>query len=400
MIGELSNAHPTIKAFTELIRAQGGPGMGFTVAWLYWYAWVVTIALEAVAAAVILQSWIPIPIGSLSVGLILAITGVNLLSTRSFGEFEFWLSSIKIVAILVFIVAAVGFSLGIWGGQQPAWSNLLDHGGFIPRGPTSVLAGVMVVFFSMCGAEVSTIASVEARENQFSGTRMAATLMVRLTLFYVAAIFLVVVVVPWTSIVPGVSPFITAFEQMGLPHAGTVMALTILTAILSNLNTAFYVSSRVLHTLAEHGEAPAQLRFLNARLVPNRAVLVGCASGLACLAVSFTSARSAFVFLVNGIGALALFVYLVVVITHLQFRRHRPQIPGERRVGLAIWVDYVVIFGIGSLLIFMAGSSGLLSPLTLGSVPLATVIGAYFLVRRRRRLDLTAARLADYTDAI
>lgn len=400
MIGELSQEHPSAQGFTELIRVQGGPGLGFVIAWLYWYAWVMTIAIEAVAAANILEPWFPIPVWQLSVGLILAITGLNLLSTRSFGEFEFWLSSVKVVAVGAIILAALTFSVGLWGAHQSTWSNLFDHGGFMPRGIRSIFTGVVAVFFSMCGAEVTTIASVEAREGAGSGTRMAVTLMVRLTAFYVVSMLLIIVVVPWTSIIPGISPFITALETMGLRQAGTLMGAVVLTAILSNLNTSLYVSSRVLYTLAGHAEAPRRLGQLNARRVPDRAVLLGCASGLGCLVISFTSAQSAFVFLVNGIGAVSLFIYTTVCITHLQMRYQVKRRTGTRTPGIPLWVDYAAILAMGSFLLVMALNSGLISPLSIDAIPVGAVIAAYLYVRRRRERHPSVSESQEPVDAV
>jgi GABA permease len=388
MIGDLTRAFPSIQAFTELVRASAGLGTGFVAGWLYWYLWIIVMCVEALAGATLLQGWIPLPGWMLSALLILAMMALNLLPTRSFGELEFWFSSVKVAAILGFIAVAGVYCLGWDAHRIGAWSNLTGQPAFMPHGFGSVLTGVVTVFFAMTGAELTTIAAVEARDSSGTSARLAAPLIGRICLFYVGSVLLIVCVVPWSSIVPGRSPFTLALETIGFKTAETIMIAVIFTAILSCLNSAFYITSRVLFTLAAHGDAPQPLVKLNSRQVPVRTVLLGAFVALVCLLTAVLSPNTAFVFLVNASGCLILFVYLAVCIAHI-LRPKPPQVqirgtPG-RAEGLPAWVTYLTIAAMVSLLVAMGIEPQFSSQLYVSSVALGITSGAYILARRRRR---------------
>jgi L-asparagine transporter-like permease len=388
MIGDLTQAFPTIQAFTELVRASSGPGAGFVAGWLYWYLWIIVMCVEALAGATLLQGWIPLPGWVLSAVLILAMMALNLLPTRSFGELEFWFSSVKVAAILGFIAVAGVYCLGWDAHRVGAWSNLTGQPAFMPHGFGSVLTGVVSVFFAMTGAELTTIAAVEARDSSGTSARLAAPLIGRISLFYVGSVFLIVCVLPWSSVIPGASPFTLALEVIGFKTAETIMTAVILTAILSCLNSAFYITSRVLFTLAAHGDAPQPLVKLNSRQVPVHAVLLGAFVAFVCLFTAVLSPNTAFVFLVNASGCLILFVYLMVCMAHLA----RPKLPEKvigtipvRTHGVPRLITYLTIGAMMSLLVAMGVDGHLSSQLYVSSVALGVACGAYFLVRRARQ---------------
>ncbi len=136
MLGEMATANPATGSFAEYARQALGGWAGFSVAWLYWYFWVIVIGFEAVAGAGILQRWLPsFPLWLMSLVLLLLMTGSNMFSVRSYGEFEFWFASIKVLAIGIFLACGSLFVLGLWPGRRLDFSNLTAHGGFFPKGP-------------------------------------------------------------------------------------------------------------------------------------------------------------------------------------------------------------------------------------------------------------------------
>ena len=250
MLSEMAAANPHIGSFTEFPRLALGPWAGFMAGWLYWYFWVVVVAIEAIAGAQLLNLWIPVPVWQIGLALMVLLTAVNLMSTRSYGEFEFWFASIKVAAIIVFIVIAGSSVLGLGPAPATGFGNLAAHGGFAPFGPVAVLAGITSVIFSLCGAEIATIAAAESNESARTISRLTITIILRIVLFYVLSILLIVAIVPWREIQPGLSPFATALDRIGIPYAATMMNAIVLTAVLSCLNSGVYVTSRVLFTLA------------------------------------------------------------------------------------------------------------------------------------------------------
>src|SRR3954463_610961 len=129
MLGEMAVANPQVGSFAEYARRSLGGWAGFSTGWLYWYFWSIVLAIEAVAGAEILQRWVDVPLWIMALGLMLLLTGINLTSVKSFGEFEFWFAGVKVVAIVAFIVVAAGFLLGIGSGDSPGLSNLTAHEG-------------------------------------------------------------------------------------------------------------------------------------------------------------------------------------------------------------------------------------------------------------------------------
>jgi L-asparagine transporter-like permease len=390
MLAEMATALPNVRTFTEFARAGLGPAAGFVVGWLYWYFWIITVAVEAIAGAVLLHMWIGLPTWLLGVGLIAIMTGVNLMSARSFGEFEFWFASIKVAAIIIFIALAGGYASGLLAPNGATWSNLVSHGGFMPRGAVAVLAGVTTVFFSLTGAEITTVAAAESRDPVRALTQMTTSVITRIVIFYVGSIFLIVAVVPWDSIVPGQSPFTHALLAMRYSWAGGAMSLIILTAVLSCLNSAFYVTSRVLFTLAEHGDAPQWMVKLNARHVPARSVLAGAVAGLIGIFAQVWSPGGVFAFLVNGAGALILFVYMLTAIAQIRLRRHIDASTLRVKMWWFPWSSYAAIAGILGVLLAMALTPALASEVYVSLATLALALCAYALNaynRSRRRLS-------------
>src|SRR5580698_3487333 len=238
MLGEMATALPKVRSFTEFARAGLGDGAGFVVGWLYWYFWVLVVPVEAIAGAKILQQWLPLSPLQIGIGLMTVMTAVNLMSARSYAEFEFWFASIKVAAIIVFITIAASYAFGWTSPHGATFGNLVDHGGFTPHSWIAVLAAVPTVFFAMTGAEITTIAAAESAQPGRAVARMGAAVIWRILVFYVVSVFLIVSVAPWTTVVSGESPFTLALDTMHVPLAGGIMRAIILTAVLSCLNSA------------------------------------------------------------------------------------------------------------------------------------------------------------------
>jgi GABA permease len=385
MLAEMATALPDVRTFTEFARSGLGNWAGFVVGWLYWYFWIITVAVEAIAGAALLHTWVALPTWLLGTGLIAIMTGVNLMSARSFGEFEFWFASIKVSAIIVFTVLALGYAMGWLSPTGPTWGTLLSHGGFMPRGGMAVLAGVTTVFFSLTGAEITTVAAAESRDPARALTRMTTSVITRIVFFYVGAIFLIVSVVPWDRVVPGQSPFTLALQTMRYSWAGLAMSVIILTAVLSCLNSAFYVTSRVLFTLAEHRDAPQWMVKLNARRVPGRSVLAGTVAGLLGVFAAVWSPNGVFAFLVNASGALILYVYMMTAFAQIRLRGRIDASRLPIRMWWYPWSTYAAILGMIAVLLAMAVTPAHTSEFWVSLTTLAVAFIGYALTARHRQ---------------
>ncbi len=391
MLVEMATATPGLGSFTEYIRLGLGAWAGFVSGWLYWYFWVVVVAIEAIAGATLVHAWIALPVWTIVLVLMLALTAVNLMSSRSYGEFEFWFASIKVGAIVAFIVIAGAYALGLTSPAGPTFANLYSDGGFAPFGWAATLAGATTIVFSLCGAEIATVAAAESNESAGVISRLTTTLALRILLFYVLSILLIVTVVPWREIAPGSSPFALALERTGIPGAATMMNLIVLTAVLSCLNSGLYVTSRVLFTLAARNDAPQSLVALSSRRVPWRAILIGSSFGYLAVLLSVLSPEKAFAFLVNASGALMIVIYLLACFAHLRLRKRLEREGPERltiKVWLFPWLSWVTIAAMLGVLVAMAFASELAAELEASLVAVAAVLLAYGVVRSRRRRSL------------
>jgi GABA permease len=389
MLGEMATALPNVRSFTEFARAGLGEGAGFVVGWLYWYFWVLVVPVEAIAGAKILHNWIPAfsPL-QIGVGLMTVMTGVNLMSARSYAEFEFWFASIKVAAILVFIAISASFAFGWTSPHGATFGNLVDHGGFTPNGWIAVLAAVPTVFFAMTGAEITTIAAAESAQPGRAVARMSTTVIWRILFFYVISLFLIVSVTPWNTVRSGESPFTLALNTMHVPWAGSIMSVIILTAVLSCLNSAFYVSSRVMFILADRGDAPQSLVRLNARRVPVVSVLMGAVAGFLGIIAATQAPQVVFDFLVSSSGAVIVFVYMIICVAQIRLRRRRERerLPEPAvRMWLFPYLSLAAIAGMAAVLIAMAFTPALQRDFYVSCITLVVAVAAYLIVNRVRQ---------------
>ncbi|MGA0607367.1 amino acid permease [Phenylobacterium sp. VNQ135] len=395
MLAEMVSASPKNRIFTECIRDGLGPWAGFMSGWLYWLAWMVTIAIEAIIAAQLIRPFVPLPIWLTGFVIISVMVATNLWSARAFGEFEVLFSAIKVGAIILFILLGAAYLSGLaplpgaGGGLQTLWNG---EGGFLPFGPVSILTGVVTVMFSMLGAEIATVAAAESSLGQRAVGRIAASLVVRILLFYVGSVAVILSIVPWSEIPVGSSPFVAALSVMRVPGAGLIMNVIVLVAVLSCLNSGLYANSRVLFILADHKDAPAGLVALNRRKVPARAILLGGAFGYLGVLASVFSPTVVFAFLVNSVGALTFFNYLLLGLAHIRTRRRLEASRAEMPVKMWLfpWLSYATLAAIVGILLLMTTSPKHAAEV-IGSLSTVAVVAVTYLVRqavRRRRAQV------------
>jgi GABA permease len=388
MLGEMASARPALGSFMEYARESLGGWAGFAIGWLYWYFWVGVVAFEAVAGAKILVEWIPgVPQWVFSLVLMLLLTGTNLASARSFGETEFWLASVKVATIVVFLAIGLLFVLGLWPNASFSVGNIAADG-FITHGGFSVIHGVVIVIFSYFGAEIVTIAAAESSEPEQAVRKATATVAWRVVLFYVGSVALLVMITPWRQVPSETSPFAAAFDRFGIPAASTVVSVVVLTAVLSVLNSGLYTASRMLFALRRHGWAPRWTADTSRRGVPWKAILLSTLVGYIAVAMSYLSPDTIFYFIINSAGAVALFVYAIIAGSQLRMRRLLEQDAPERlklRMWGYPWLSWLTLAGTLFVVASMIFVESVRSQLWLSVISLAVILGVYLLIRPRTR---------------
>jgi GABA permease len=388
MLGEMAVAYPAVGGFYEYNRLALGELAGFLTGWMYWYFWVIVVALEAVAGARILGNWWPnVAPWEFTLALMTLFTIVNLLSVRSYGEAEFWFASIKVAAITVFLGAGVLFALGLWPGAHAGLPHLTSHGGFMPNGIVPVLTGAVAATGFYFGAEIVTIAAAESAEPERAIAETTQSVIWRVLVFYIGSIFLVVALVPWNDTLRMAQPYVSVMEVLRIPAASTLMSLVILTAVLSALNSGLFASSRMLMALAGRGDAPRAMARLDHRGVPVAAILASTAFGYVTVVMSYLSPDRIFAFLVNSYGTVAIFVYVLIAFAELRLRRRLEREAPERlriRMWGYPWLTCVAIAGMLAILAAMAVLADQRVSLGFGVISVAVMLVAYCLRRTLR----------------
>ncbi|MFL9899599.1 amino acid permease [Paraburkholderia fungorum] len=402
-LAEMAVAHPSAGSFGTYAEMYLNSWAGFVVRYTYWVIEVVAVGGEAIAVGIYMGFWFPgIPVWWWSLAFGAVLVYVNCRSVTNFGSFEYWFALIKVVAIIAFIVfglaAIFGFGgLGMFGAgghSEPVGMHNLTGlpGGFMPHGFSGVWMGVLMAIFSFYGVEVVAVTSGEARDPQKAIPHALRSMVLRLTLFYLLALGIMITYLPWTEAGAKIvqqSPFVRLFEHAGVRHAAGLMNFVVVTAALSSMNTNLYLSSRMMFSLARGGFAPRWLGTLTARGTPLAATLV---SGLGVLVAALISFLSPLAY--NYLFGIALFggimVWMVILITHLQFRR------AWRGRALPVrmpFFPYAQILGIGllaAILITMGLDTSFWDISWIVGVPWLILVSLVYFLFRKRLAGLSA----------
>lgn len=326
-LGELAIAYPVAGAFHIYAARSIGPATGFTTAWLYWLCWAVALGSEFTASGILMQRWFPaVDVWVWCLVFAALVFGFNAFSARLFGETEFWLSLVKVGAIVALIVlggaALLGFRpLAADGGPPLLLNNFVTNDGLFPHGFSGVLVTTLAVFYAFSGSELIGVAAGETKDPERAIPKALRATVFRLLIFFVGAITVIAATVPYGEVGLDESPFVTVFSGLGIPYAADVMNFVIITALLSAGNSGLYSCARMLFSLADEGHAPQVFRRLTGRGVPLIALSVSMVGGLASLLCSVMAAESVYLVLVSIAGFAVVGVWMSIAGSHFFHRR-------------------------------------------------------------------------------
>ncbi len=315
-LGEMSAVHPAAGSFGVYGELYLNRWAGFIARYGYWFSVVIAIGSEVVAAGTYMKIWFPaVPVVLWMVVFGFFLLTVNLFSVGHYGTFEYWFALIKVVTIFVFIIAGAALLFG--GKVHPQYTS---NGGFAPNGWPASLMAVSFGLYSFLGIEMVAISSGEARSSAdvARATRLA---FVTLALIYVGAVAVLVGVMPWRSAGVSESPFVTVFQVAGIPAAGFIMNVVVLSAALSGANASLYVTSRMLFSIARSGYAPARMGRLNEHGVPMGALLVSMLGIVLAITIQLRAPEKAYLYMINTALVGGMIAWLVSLLAHVRFRR-------------------------------------------------------------------------------
>jgi amino acid transporter, AAT family len=320
-LGEMAIAHPVAGSFGVYAEMYVHPWTGFAMRYSYWLGQVIAIGSEMVAASIYCKHWFPgVPSWIWIAGFSAALIWVNASSVSNFGSFEYWFAMLKVVTIILFLILGTALLLGV-GFPRIGVTNYAGHGGFLPNGWIGVGLGIAMAVFSYLGMEIVAVTSGEAKDPAKALPRAMRWTFARLGIFYIGGLAVVVGVVPWTQVGLGESPFVRVFESVGIPGAAEVMNFVVLTAALSSVNCNLYLTSRMLFSLSRGGYAPAALGRLSKRGTPVTALFASSIGMVAALFLERRYSGTAYVYMLGSAFFGGIFVWLMIFVTHLMFRR-------------------------------------------------------------------------------
>ena len=350
-LGELAIRRPSSGAFVSYAREFLGEKGAYFTGWMYYIVWVTVLMADSTASALYLQYW-PlfqgVPQWLLAFCVLAIVFAINMLSVKLFGEAEFWFSAIKVLMIILFIVLGLGAAFtGAHLGQYTAGiHNIADNGGMFPQGLGVVLTLTLGVVYAFGGTEMVGVASGEAKDAQKVLPKAINSMIVRIFVFYVGSVALMAVVLPYTAYSSNESPFVTFFSHLGVPHAGDIIQVVVLTAALSSLNAGLYATGRTLRSLALAGSAPKFARALNRNHVPAGGITITAALGVIGVILNAVLPSDAFDIIMNLAGIGIAGTWCSILVTHLAFLRRVKRGEEERpafHMPGAPFTDYISI---------------------------------------------------------
>ncbi|WP_066911669.1 amino acid permease [Millisia brevis] len=272
-LGELVLHRPSSGSFVSYAREFFGEKTAFVTGWLYFFNWAATAIVDVTAVALyvhywgmfdVLPQWL---IALIALGIVLT---MNVISVKLFGEMEFWASIIKVTALVTFLVVGLVFLAGRFDiqGQSTGLSVIADNGGLFPEGAMALFVVTSGVIFAYAAVELVGIAAGETEHPAKVMPKAINSVIFRIAVFYVGSLLLLALLLPYTEFRSGESPFVTFFSRIGIPAAGGVMNLVVLTAAMSSLNAGLYSTGRILRSMAMNGSAPGFTGVMNRNGVP------------------------------------------------------------------------------------------------------------------------------------
>ena len=272
-LGELVLHRPSSGSFVSYAREFFGEKTAYVTGWLYFFNWAATAIVDVTAVALYVHFWgmfEAIPQWLIALVALALVLTMNMISVKLFGEMEFWASIIKVTALMTFLVVGIIFLAGRFDieGQPTGLSILSDNGGLFPTGMFALVIVTSGVIFAYAAVELVGIAAGETENPDKVMPRAINSVIVRIAVFYVGSLILLALLLPYTTYQKGESPFVTFFSKIGVPAAGGIMNLVVLTAALSSLNAGLYSTGRILRSMAMNGSAPAFTGKMNRNGVP------------------------------------------------------------------------------------------------------------------------------------
>jgi L-asparagine transporter-like permease len=399
-LAELCVSKPVSASFATYARDTMGPLAGFTTGWNYWLAWVMGAATESVAAGTYFHSFYSFAPVWVVAAIIIAIEmAINLVGVLFMGEYEFILSTIKIIALIAFIVIGICAILGI-GFHSEGVSQLTANHGFFPKGSGAVFTALLTVFFAYAGIELVGVTAEESVNPARDVPRALFYTVGIVVALFVIGIFILMAILPWATAGTSSSPFVDAIKSLNIPVIATIFNWIVISASVSSVDGALYTASRMLFAQAREGNFPKAIAVTNARRkVPTLAIAITATCMFIGALLAYFFPNSAYIFVASLSAFGFLFAWLMIALAQPLYRRKM----GKEWVRNLKWKTplypitpiIAIVTVLGALIgqFFTGGSGTKIGPITIPGGGLSVVVGViwtiiwaiYYLAYARRK---------------
>ncbi|KAL8632433.1 hypothetical protein Q9189_001808 [Teloschistes chrysophthalmus] len=318
-LGEMAAFLPVAGSFYD--------AFGFALTWNYWFNDAVSTASDLVALQLVLQYWTTkFPGWGLSLIFWVLLILANIVTVRIYGELEYWLSLLKVITIIIFIILGIAVNCG----ANTEHHYIGGHNWFIGDAPfVGGIGGFASVFvtaaFAYGGTESIAITAGETKDPARTMPKVVRNVFWRILLFYILSILILGLNIPYTT--PDLdskdtrtSPFTLVFQMAGSTAAGSFINAVIMTSVLSAANHALFAGTRLLYTLAVERHAPKFFGALNKNQIPWIAVLATSAISILCFGASFIGAGQLWTWLQNIVGVSNQLSWAAIGVASIRFR--------------------------------------------------------------------------------
>ncbi|MCL6456797.1 MAG: amino acid permease [Gorillibacterium sp.] len=403
-LSEMTVANPAAGSFRTYTEQAFGRGAGFTVGWVYWTGLVLAMSSEATAASILLRGWFPrLPLPLLGAVIIVSVTLLNLLGADRLSKLEGGLAAVKLLAIVIFVLIAIGLIVGIGagllGGGAASGSGsrgavglgALRGASWLPGGIRGIAGSMLIVMFTYAGFEVLGLAASETRHPEKTIPKAITLTIIALVSLYIAAIAVLLPLLPPTLVSEEVSPFVSALSQHGLGWAGTVMNIVLVSAILSTMLASVFGLGRMLRSLAEEGHTPVWMR--DRTNIPYRGIAVSGVAMLTGLGLGLLLPHSVYLFLISSGGFSLLFAYIIIMASHYRLRKRKGgPLAGQHGLRGFPYTSWIAMGGLTVILASMPLIRGQGTGLAAGIMLVVLFAGSYAVSYRVRKSRKTSPK--------
>ncbi|MEY8735948.1 amino acid permease [Lactobacillus sp. AN1001] len=388
-LGEMIYIKPGTGSFADYATDYIHPLAGYLTKWSNIFQYIVVGISEVIAVTQYLNYWWPnLPDWVSGLVVVITLTLANLASAKAYGTLEFYFALIKVVTIILMIIMGLAvIFLGFGNNWQPlGLSNLWAHGGFFPGSFKGFMFSLSIIVGSYQGIELLGITAGEAANPKHAIVAAVKSIVWRILIFYIGAIFVIVTIYPWDQLAAIGSPFVETFSKVGIAGAAGIINFVVLTAAMSGANSGIYSSSRMLFKLSIDHEAPKIFSKLSKHVVPNVAILAisgGILLGF-ILNIILTSLNkntaNLFVVVYSSSVLPGMVPWFVILISELRFRRQNAHELTDHpfKMPLYPFSNYFAIVSLVVIMIFMFINPDTRVSVSVGAVFLLILTAVFF----------------------